>query len=103
VSWQASPSLALEQVDHRFVVQRRVAVDTPDSMADEQPRRVPKQQSPDTAASMHRGNAHVVDRRLVKAVAGTAVVDDRKFSGMSLDRVPLAPPSRKRARGPLLV
>jgi hypothetical protein len=26
-----------------------------------------------------------------------------QFSGMSLDRVPLAPPSRKRARGPLLV
>ncbi len=78
VSGQASPSVALEQVDHRFVIRRRVAVDTPDSVLDEQPGRVPKQQSSDTGASMRGGNAHVVDRRLVKAVEGAAVVDDRK-------------------------
>src|SRR6266540_4071410 len=78
MSGQTSPSLALEQVDHRFVARRRVAVDPPDPMTDEQPRGVAKQQPSETGASMLGRNTHVVDRPLVKPVARAAVVGDRE-------------------------
>jgi hypothetical protein len=69
VSGQPSPAFLLEEMDHWFVHRRRVTEDAPDAVAHEHSSGAAEQYPSDTGASMSRGDAHVVDRRLVQTVA----------------------------------